>query len=121
MRKTQGRWNLGLGWVPIGLLETTGRRTGRTYQTPLLYDAFDSYLYLVASSGGSPKHPTWYWNAKDRPVVFYRGGQVLRGHMEETDGQDYADAWNRFRAFNPGFDTYNERVDRHIPILRMKI
>ena len=121
LRISQGRWSIGLGLVPICLLHTTGRRSGKSYKTPLLYLQDTHSIYLVASAGGSPHHPAWYLNAKEQAVAVTLSGTVFNAIAEEVCGDEYSRVWADFVAFNPGFNVYQARVERKIPILKIPI
>lgn len=56
---TRGRLSLAIG-APVGMLDTTGARSGQPRRTPLLYLVDGDRVVLVASNGGSPRHPAWY-------------------------------------------------------------
>ena len=73
-RATGGRigskWRIGAGFrkpVPTLLIEHVGRKSGETYTTPLLYLVDGPDLVVVASQGGLPKNPQWYYNLKAHP------------------------------------------------------
>src|SRR5512134_392916 len=55
--------------APVGLLTTTGRKSGRPRTTPLIYLEDGERVVLVASQGGFPKHPIWYLNLGAHPAV----------------------------------------------------
>src|SRR4051812_4086889 len=65
---TRGRISIALG-APVALLETVGARTRRVRRTPLLYLIDDDAVVLVASNGGSDRHPAWLHNVRARPAV----------------------------------------------------
>jgi F420H(2)-dependent quinone reductase len=53
--------------VPLLLLTTTGRRSGRSWTVPLMYEAVDDRWVIIASNGGSPRHPAWWLNLRGQP------------------------------------------------------
>src|SRR5215212_1779563 len=57
---------------PVLLLTTTGRKSGKERTTPLLYLEDGENLIVVASVGGAPRHPAWYWNLKTNPEARVR-------------------------------------------------
>src|SRR5207245_10705279 len=57
------------GWAPLILLTTTGAKTGRSRIAPLMLVTDDDRIIAVASKGGHPKHPEWYFNLLAHPVV----------------------------------------------------
>ena len=62
--------------APILLLTTTGRKTGKTRVTPLLYLRDDENLVVVASKGGAPNHPVWFLNLEANPDVGVEVGRT---------------------------------------------
>src|SRR5262245_49432666 len=60
-----------MDWGPVSmaLLTTTGAKTGRRHLTPLAAYEEDGHLYVIASMGGSPRHPAWYHNLVANPTV----------------------------------------------------
>ncbi|MEM1229123.1 MAG: nitroreductase/quinone reductase family protein [Pseudomonadota bacterium] len=115
---SHGRWNIALGVMPILLLTTTGARTGRRYRTPLLY-LQDDALYLIASGGGSRRHPAWYHNALKAPVQVTVAGRRFGAAATRVSGPDHERLWGQFCRLNPGFNRYQARVARQIPIVRL--
>ncbi len=64
--------------VPVLLLTTTGRKTGRRRTTPLLYVEEGDRYVVVASAGGAPSHPAWYLNLRSNPAATIQvGGRKL--------------------------------------------
>ena len=68
-QKTGGRLRGGYGKNRFCLLTTLGRKSGKPRTVPLLYRQRGNEVILVASKGGSPKHPLWYENLKAHPEV----------------------------------------------------
>ena len=64
------KWRIGAGWkkpVPTLLLTHVGRKSGKRFETPLLYLEDGRDLVVVASQGGLPKNPQWYANLLAHP------------------------------------------------------
>lgn len=114
---SRGRWNIALGVMPILLLTTTGRHSGKRYRTPLLY-VRDDAIYLIASGGGSARHPAWYHNAVGHTVGITVAGRHYRATASVVEGAERQRIWQRFCAINPGFAAYQSRLRRQIPIVR---
>lgn len=120
---TDGRLGHRLLGVPCLLLRTTGRRTGRTRTTALVY-AMDGDDYLVvASLGGAPRAPGWLHNVRAQPQV---GVQVGRERFPavatvvEKDGGGYERLWRTVNDNNAGrYQRYQEHTTRPIPIVRL--
>ena len=104
--------------VPTLLLTTTGRRSGRSITTPLIYGREGDRYIVVASKGGAPGHPNWYLNLSERPAVEV---QVLadRFHaMARTAAAGEKPAlWAIMREIWPPYDDYQARTSRVIPVV----
>jgi deazaflavin-dependent oxidoreductase (nitroreductase family) len=100
------------------LLTTTGRVTGESSTTPLIYEhAGDDYV-IVASNGGSRKHPGWYRNlAKEPEVEVQLLGDVFRARARTATGEERARLWRLAARQWPAYDDYQTRTKREIPVV----
>lgn len=118
LRRTQGRLSFSPG-MPVLLLETIGAKTGQTRETPLVYAADGDNLLVVASNGGRPGNPGWYYNLRADPRVraTLRGGtQTVTAH--EASGAERERLWPVVVANNPAYAVYQERAgDRVLPLI----
>jgi deazaflavin-dependent oxidoreductase (nitroreductase family) len=106
---------------PVLLLITTGRKTGRERTTPLLYLEDGGNLVVVASVGGAPKHPGWYWNLKTNPEARVRIKDLtLRVRAEEAEGDEKRRLWARLVEMYPPYADYQRRTQREIPVLVLR-
>lgn len=118
MRISGGRLNTGSGLAPILVLHTTGRKSGKPRTAPLLYLNDGDRYVVIASKGGHPRHPDWYFNVKADPnVTVVTGGRSIPCTAHEADEAERARLWTIATDFNPGFDTYAERAGRRIPVM----
>ena len=102
------------------LLYTRGKRSGEIRRTPLAAFEDGDSLVVIASKGGAPEHPSWYWNLKADPTVWVRDkADFYEARAEVLDGDEHADMWARIVAWAPGFQTYQDKVDRTIPLVRL--
>jgi deazaflavin-dependent oxidoreductase (nitroreductase family) len=103
---------------PTLLLTTKGRRSGLLRRTALIYGRDGDDVVVVASLGGSPKHPLWYLNLVDDPEVTVQiGSDVLHGTARTADPEERARLWPVMAAIYPEYDRYQEKTDREIPIV----
>jgi deazaflavin-dependent oxidoreductase (nitroreductase family) len=119
LRWTRGRVGTYMG-QPVGLLETTGARSGEPRTTPLLYLQDGERVVLVASKGGAPRHPAWYYNAMaNREVVFMcRDGERRRYRVRTAAGEEREALWGRCNDLYAGYDDYALRTGgRVIPVV----
>lgn len=113
-----GRFNL-TGAKRIVVLRHRGAKTGKPRQTPLIYFTLKEDVILVASNGGSRRHPGWYHNIRAHPEVSLwvgkRGGSYRARVASE---KERAAIWRLATRFYSGFDAY-QRVagDRRIPVV----
>lgn len=117
LRLTRGRLSLG-GTAPILLLETTGARSGAPRSTPLLYAKDGERFVLVASRGGHPRHPAWYHNLRKHPAArILAGGRDIACRAAEAEGAERERLWKLATEVNPGYDVYQARAGRRIPVM----
>ena len=104
--------------VPILLLTTTGRRSNEPRTSALIFgrDA-DDYL-VIASMGGSPKHPSWYRNVQANPqaeIQVKTERFPVTAHTASDDEKPRL--WQIMRELWPNYDVYQSRTDRSIPVV----
>jgi deazaflavin-dependent oxidoreductase (nitroreductase family) len=107
---------------PVCLVTTVGARTGqeRTHVLGGFADGPDAWL-IVASLGGSPKHPAWFHNIAMNPdkVWLQVGNRKLHVAVESLQGQARVEALARVAAIAPRYGEYQRKTDREIPVLRL--
>src|SRR4051794_36912643 len=79
---------------PVVVYTTRGAKSGKVRKNPLMKVEHDGVYAMVASQGGAPKHPTWYFNLKAHPdqVTVQDGDRVRDGVAREIEGEEY-DQW----------------------------
>ncbi len=103
---------------PIIVLTSVGARTGKLRKTPLMRVEHEGLYAVVASQGGAPKHPVWYYNLLADPEVEVRDrDQVwdMRARLVEP-GPEREQWWERAVADFPPYASYQERTERLIPL-----
>ena len=74
-------------------------------------------VYLVASQGGAPRHPAWYYNLIDNPnVVILAAGTRRAMRAEVIEGSARSKVWRRCVECYPEYEVYRTRTDREIPV-----
>ena len=102
---------------PVILLTTIGAKTGKIRKTPLMRVEHDGEYAVVASLGGAPKNPVWYYNIKANPRVELQDGTVTRDYeAREVFGDEKAAWWERAVAAWPDYAEYQTKTDRQIPV-----
>lgn len=102
---------------PIIILTTVGNKSGKVRKTPLMRVEHDGSYAVVASLGGAPKNPVWYYNiVADPEVELQDGAQKKRYLAHEATGEEKAQWWARAVAEWPDYDNYQVKTDRAIPL-----
>ena len=102
---------------PIIVLTSLGAKTGRLRKTALMRVEHDGEYAVVASLGGSAKHPVWDWNLKKHPHVELQDGAEKHDYeAREATGAEKAEWWQRALEVWPDYGRYQERTDREIPL-----
>ena len=103
--------------MPIVLLTTVGAQSGKLRKTPLMRVEHNGEYAVVASLGGAPKHPVWYFNLKKNPHVELQDGPVKRDYLaREVTGDEKAVWWERAVAAYPDYADYQKKTTRQIPV-----
>jgi deazaflavin-dependent oxidoreductase (nitroreductase family) len=106
------------GNVPILLLTTTGRKTGKRRTVPLQYLAEGDALVVIASNGGRPNHPGWFFNLEAQPRA---EAQVGRDHWvvnaRRATAEERERLWPKVVELWRGYDEYQRRIEREIPLV----
>ena len=103
--------------MPIILLTTVGAQSGKLRKTPLMRVEHNGEYAVVASLGGAPKHPVWYFNLKKNPHVELQDGPVKRDYLaREVTGDEKAVWWERAVAAYPDYADYQKKTTRQIPV-----
>jgi F420H(2)-dependent quinone reductase len=103
--------------LPVVLLTTKGARTGKLRKIPLMRVEHDGIYAVVASMGGAPTHPVWYFNLKENPVLELRDGMMVRDMTaREVSGDERKVWWERAVAAFPDYADYQRKTDREIPV-----
>jgi F420H(2)-dependent quinone reductase len=105
--------------LPIVIVTTRGNKSGKIRKTALMRVEHDGEYALVASQGGAPQHPNWYFNLKADPtaVMIQDGPEPFDAVVREVTGDERATWWERCVAVYPPYEEYQERTDRQIPVL----
>lgn len=115
------KWRIGAGFrkpVPTLLLEHVGRKSGKTFTTPVLYLADGPDVVIVASQGGLPKNPQWYFNVQAHPETrVWLRSEVRQVSARVADADERAALWPRLVDLYADFAVYQQTTDREIPVV----
>ncbi len=110
-----------LGGNRLLVLHTSGRHSGQPRQTPLSYTKDGDTYVLIASDGGSPRHPDWYLNLQAHPdAEVERNGRRTAVRAETVAGAERDRLWQQAVTSYPGYAGYQRRTDREIPVVRLR-
>lgn len=117
-KATGGRFLLGpLGSSRTVLVDHVGRKSGKRRTTPLLYLADGDDVVIVASKGGSHKHPAWWLNLREMDETEIQlGGEHRRVTVREASTEERARLWPQLVEIWSAYDGYQKRTDRQIPL-----
>ncbi len=102
---------------PVILLTTVGAKTGKIRKTPLMRVEHGGEYAVVASLGGAPKNPVWYYNITANPQVELQDGPATGDYeAREVFGDEKAAWWGRAVAAWPDYADYQKKTDRQIPV-----
>jgi deazaflavin-dependent oxidoreductase (nitroreductase family) len=117
-RATSGRWGARVRGLPVLLLTTSGRRSGRSRTTPLGFFEDRGRYVLTASNSGLARHPGWFHNLKANAAVEIQvGGRRLAALAEVAQGGERRRLWDRLMALSPSYAAYARRTPREIPMV----
>lgn len=104
--------------MPVVIVTTRGNKSGKIRKMPLMRVEHDGEYALVASLGGAPKHPVWYYNLKSDPdsVKIQDGPEPFDVEVRELDGDERAQWWQRAVAAYPPYAEYQQKTTRTIPV-----
>ncbi len=111
-----------MGGQPVLLLQTIGRRSGRTHTTPVQYHylADGDTFVVVASNAGARRPPAWYLNLQADPhahVDVAGRGVDVRAH--EATGQARAELWQRLTTANRYLERAARKAERDLPLINL--
>jgi deazaflavin-dependent oxidoreductase (nitroreductase family) len=100
------------------LLTTRGRRTGTRRRTALIYGRDGDRYLVVASVGGSARHPAWYLNLLEHPEVEVQvGAERFRARARTAGAQEKPRLWTLMTAIWPAYEGYQRKTRRDIPVV----
>ncbi|MGW6281241.1 nitroreductase family deazaflavin-dependent oxidoreductase [Kribbella sp. NPDC055071] len=101
----------------VVLLTMRGAKSGKIRKVPLMRVEHDGLYAVVASLGGAPKHPVWYFNLKADPRLTLQDGAVTREFVaRELEGEERELWWDRSVEAWPDYANYQTKTDRILPV-----
>jgi len=103
--------------LPVVIVTNLGVSSGKVRKTPVMRVEHDGKYAMVASKGGAPEHPLWYYNVRANPHVEVQDGPRKQDMVaREVSGDERAEWWERAVAAYPPYAEYQERTTREIPV-----
>jgi F420H(2)-dependent quinone reductase len=116
-RLSGGRLMNRMEGAPICVVTMTGRRSGRKKSICLMYTPHGRQVLLVASLGGAPRNPVWYYNLKAHPQIDIQVGRLRRTMIaREASAAERSSLWPVVVANYRSFEAYQQRTAREIPL-----
>jgi F420H(2)-dependent quinone reductase len=117
-RRSGGKLGGKMFGAPVLLLTTTGRKSGRSWTVPLMYQTEGDRWVIIASNGGSARHPAWWLNLRSQPDASVQiGRQTYLVTAVETAGEDRERLWQQMADMYKGYDGYARKTTRQIPVV----
>ncbi|MET9274876.1 nitroreductase family deazaflavin-dependent oxidoreductase [Kribbella sp. NPDC003557] len=103
--------------MKVVLLTMRGAKSGKIRKVPLMRVEHDGVYAAVASLGGAPKNPVWYYNLKADPKLTLQDGDTTKEYVaREIEGAEYDEWWPRAVAAYPPYAEYQTKTTRKIPL-----
>ena len=109
------------GWGPLILLTTKGAKSGQTRLYPLMSVPYGDNYIAVASKGGAPKNPLWYYNLLAHPDVTVEvGNETFAAAARLLNGDEREQAFEKAVAVFPPYGEYQKKTTREIPVFLLE-
>jgi F420H(2)-dependent quinone reductase len=104
--------------LPIVVVTMRGNKTGKVRKIALMRVEHNGEYALVASKGGAPKHPVWYYNLVSSPdeVLLQDGAEPFEVRVRQLSGDERSTWWERAVKAYPPYADYQKRTSREIPV-----
>jgi len=107
--------------VPLLILRTRGRHSGKWRSNPLMYMGKDRSLVVVASAGGSLQHPGWFLNLRANPnAVAEIRGDRREVVAREANAAERVRLWPELVSLYSGWEEYQRQTDRQFPVVLLE-
>ena len=104
--------------LPIVVVTMRGNKSGNVRKIALMRVEHNGEYALVASKGGAPKHPVWYYNLVAHPdeVTVQDGAEPFGVSVRQLSGDERQTWWDRSVKAYPPYADYQKRTQRQIPV-----
>ena len=102
------------------LLHTIGAKSGKEHVTPVAHTRNGDRYVIIASKGGAPRHPDWYYNiVANSKVTVEAGTEKFQAEATVVSEPERTRLYNQMSAVMPGFAEYQKKTDRVIPVVML--
>ena len=109
------------GWGPLILLTIKGAQSGQPRVYPLMSVPYGDNYLAVASKGGAPKNPQWYYNLLAHPDITVEvGNEKFEATARQLTGDERAQAFAKAVAVFPNYAEYQKKTEREIPVFLLE-
>jgi len=120
-RASGGLLGARMGWIDVALVETVGRRSGRSRTVPIACYPYRDSIVLSASNSGMDRHPAWYLNLQAHPEVNVQlGRERFRAVAEDVPDSDRPALWEKIVQLNKHQGEYLAQTSRKIPLVWLR-
>jgi deazaflavin-dependent oxidoreductase (nitroreductase family) len=106
---------------PIVVITSVGHKSGKLRKNPVMRVEHDGVYAAIASYGGAPDHPEWYYNFVANPRVDLQDGPERHAYVARlAEGEERAEWWARAVAQYSPYADYQEKTDREIPVFLLE-
>lgn len=120
-RRSGGRIMGKVQGMPIMLLNTVGRKSGKARMTPLAFVRDGDAYVIAASNAGQDHHPGWWWNLQHTPnATIELGKEKVAVVAEQAEGADVERLWAKLVEMGSGYASYKEKTSREIPVIILR-
>ena len=104
--------------LPVLLLTSTGRKSGQSRTVPLGFLKDGATYVVIASNGGNPRHPAWFFNLQSNPEATIQVKNTqLKVRAEQANLEQRRQLWARLVEASPNYAKYQQRANREIPVM----
>ncbi|GAB3774221.1 deazaflavin-dependent oxidoreductase (nitroreductase family) [Nocardioides ginsengisegetis] len=118
---TDGEKGRFLRGFPVVVITSVGAKSGNLRKNPVMRVERDGTYVAIASKGGAPEHPEWYFNFLANPEVDLQDGAEKHTYKARiVEGDERADWWEYAVATWPTYGEYQQKTDREIPVFLLE-
>lgn len=118
---TDGKKGGVLRGFPVVVITSVGAKSGNLRKNPVMRVERDGTYVAIASKGGAPEHPEWYFNFLANPEVDLQDGAAKHTYKARlVEGDERAEWWEYAVATWPTYGEYQQKTDREIPVFLLE-